>query len=321
MPARIASCLLCDTECSPPTFEGDGTNYNCGICGSYRITGSALPLFQESNPPRWKLASWVYEQNSAGIKPSLTRDFVQNASDIAVPTLEKRARAYLEAFYRSSDGALQHQMTPRWTGFMVPSWCRTEQDADAFAEYWVNRGAITRTASLDIRLGVAGRILYEDTLKERASTHQVFVAMSFQADLNPIYEQGIFAAILGSGYSALRVDRKEHEGKIDDLIIAEIRRSAFTVADLTNHRGGVYYEAGFAHGLGQRVIFTCRADSLTEAHFDIRQYNTIKWESAEDLKRSLQNRILAVFGAGPDKPDAQPLPQYERLVHGAATLR
>ena len=32
------------------------------------------------------------------------------------------------------------------------------------------------------------------------------------------------------------------------------------VCDLTGYRGGVYFEAGFASGLGLPVIYTCRKD-------------------------------------------------------------
>jgi len=119
-----------------------------------------------------------------------------------------------------------------------------------------------------------------------------------------VYEIPSFNA----GYESLRIDRKEHDKKMDDQIIAEIRRSAFVVADLTEHRGGVYYEAGFAHGLGRNVIFTCQREHMDKLHFDVRQYNTIGWERAQDIVVPLQNRILALFGAGPIKPDARPIP-------------
>ena len=78
-------------------------------------------------------------------------------------------------------------------------------------------------------------------------------------------------AITDAGYKPLRIDNVEHTGKVDDRIIAEIRRSRFLVADFScesgKPRGGVYYEAGFAEGLnipilldraekiGQRVAF------------------------------------------------------------------
>ena len=106
-----------------------------------------------------------------------------------------------------------------------------------------------------------------------------------------------------SGFRPLRIDRKEHVNKIDDEIIAEIRRSRFLVADFTCHpgspRGGVYFEAGFALALGKPVIWTCRNDLIEHVHFDTRQFNHIVWASAEDLAERLRNRIGAVIGQGP----------------------
>ncbi len=80
------------------------------------------------------------------------------------------------------------------------------------------------------------------------------------------YNDGIEHAIRDSGYRALRIDKKEHNNKIDDEIIAEIRRAKFLVADFTCEnekvRGGVYFEAGFAMGLRIPVIMdSCKGVS------------------------------------------------------------
>lgn len=88
---------------------------------------------------------------------------------------------------------------------------------------------------------------------------------------------------------------QEHNEKIDDRIIAEIRQSSLIVADFTGQRGGVYFEAGFAKGLGIPVIWTCHEDGVENLHFDTRQYNHIVWESPEDLKTKLINRISATL--------------------------
>ncbi len=58
---------------------------------------------------------------------------------------------------------------------------------------------------------------------------------------------------------------------------------------------GVYYEAGFAEGLGIPVIRTVRKDSLGELHFDTRQYNHIVYESQDELRVKLKNRIMATI--------------------------
>ena len=119
------------------------------------------------------------------------------------------------------------------------------------------------------------------------------------------YEEGIKKAVESAGYTPMRIDKKPDVNKIDDEIIAEIRRSRFLVADFTHGkdgaRGGVYFEAGFAYGLGLPVIYTCRKDKVVKLHFDTRQYYHIVWEKPADLCRDLKNRIQALIGDGPKK--------------------
>ena len=57
--------------------------------------------------------------------------------------------------------------------------------------------------------------------------------MWFNTSMNDAYEEGIALAIEDAGYKPVRIDRKDHNNKIDDEIIAEIRRSRFLVADFT----------------------------------------------------------------------------------------
>ncbi len=102
-------------------------------------------------------------------------------------------------------------------------------------------------------------------------------------------------ALEDTGYSAIRIDQKEHNNKIDDEIIAEIKKSKFLVADFTGHRGGVYFEAGFAMGLKKPVIWTYRKDHLDSLHFDTRQYSHIIWETEDELYEKLLNRIQATI--------------------------
>ncbi len=141
-----------------------------------------------------------------------------------------------------------------------------------------------------------------------APTRQAFIAQWFSEEMQPAFEQGIAPAVRQAGYEPFRIDRKEHTNKIDDEIIAKIRRSRFMVADFTcgifdvggkprsESRGGVYYEAGFAQGLGTPVIWTVRKDCIDEVHFDTRQFAHIVWSTPEDLRTALYNRIAAVIG-------------------------
>jgi nucleoside 2-deoxyribosyltransferase len=127
------------------------------------------------------------------------------------------------------------------------------------------------------------------------------VAMWFHDDMSAAWRDGLQKGISAAGYKPLRIDNKEHANKVCDEIISEIRRSRFLVADYTGHRGGVYYEAGYAAGRGLPVILTCRKDAMTDLHFDIRQYNCIDWQSPAELARRLEVRIEAILGDGPFK--------------------
>jgi hypothetical protein len=131
-----------------------------------------------------------------------------------------------------------------------------------------------------------------------------FVAMWFAPEMDPVWEEAFYPAIYDAGYTPLRIDKKEHNNKIDDEILASIRTSKFIIADFTEQRGGVYYEAGFASGLGKPVIYTVRNDHLHSVHFDTRQFNHISWDPADvgTLRRALQKRIEATFGRGPILP-------------------
>ena len=131
--------------------------------------------------------------------------------------------------------------------------------------------------------------------------------MWFDNSMDGVWEHAIKPGIEDAGYEPVRIDRKEHVNKIDDEIIGELRRARFVVADFTHGeagpRGGVYYEAGFAHGRNIPVIFSCRKDAIRKVHFDTRQYNHIVWEAGklDEFRNRLTKRIGAVIGDGPRK--------------------
>ncbi len=119
-----------------------------------------------------------------------------------------------------------------------------------------------------------------------------FVAMAFKPELDSAFRDGIRAAVRdGCGFDALRMDGLEHNDKICDRIIVEIRRAQFVIADFTFQRGGVYFEAGFAAALQRPVIWTCKACHFKRLHFDTRQHNYIKWDTPSDLRAQLATRI------------------------------
>ena len=155
-------------------------------------------------------------------------------------------------------------------------------------------GSHASPASYSIR-AEGWRQIGELLRKPRASKPEAFLAMNFAPDMDPFYRRGFMPAIQADGKTkCVRIDYVQHNNKICDEIIAAIRRCRYVVADFTGNRGGVYYEAGFAHGLGLPVIWTVRA-STAELHFDTRQYNHIVYDTPEQLQELLRLRIAATI--------------------------
>lgn len=120
-----------------------------------------------------------------------------------------------------------------------------------------------------------------------------FVAMSFDPAMMEVYSDWIEPAIRECGFEPYIVSDQHPDSDvtINDAILAGIKKARFTIADFTNHKAGVYFEAGYALGSGQKVIYTCREDHIESAHFDTRNYQHLVWKDNEEFKRKLMDKI------------------------------
>ena len=140
---------------------------------------------------------------------------------------------------------------------------------------------------------------------EEPTGREAFVAMWFDTCMNEAYTKGIEPGIRDAGFVPMRIDEKKDANRIDDDILEAIRQSRFIVADMTHGsdgvRGSVYFEAGFAHGLGLVVIYCCRRDCVDRLPFDTRQYHHIVWDTPQELRAELAERIRArIRSSAPD---------------------
>ncbi len=301
--------------------------------GDYEIfpiaSGTVIKDLDDS--ARARLTSFLVEQRMLGVEvPRITWAEVLRAKESKPLPVHERAERLLRFFAVQSPnigkdleifhlglmrGVVSDELRVTQSA-MAWSESTTDEELDLLTDYLKGQGWIEKGKQLGgMRQTVYGVYLcrvevpgysHIEEITTNPDSSQCFVAMWFDNSMDDVYEKGFRAAIAAAGYTPLHIDRKpDLIGKIDDEIIAEIRRSRFVVADFTHGdggaRGGVYYEAGFAHGLDLPVIFTCRKEMIDETHFDTRQFNHILWENPEDLRKQLTDRILAAIGQGPNR--------------------
>ena len=92
------------------------------------------------------------------------------------------------------------------------------------------------------------------------------------------------------------MNQEEHNDGVMDKVIAMMVDSRFVIAELTHQKNGVYYEAGYAKGLGLPVIHIVSKEDKDKCHFDITHLNLIIWKDFKDLEEKLRNRIKGTLG-------------------------
>ncbi len=277
--------------------------------GPYKITYLAMDFLKNaSEKEKALLTTILLDQREQGIEcPFVNAALVKKAKTRPSIPVYQRAERLLRLISRKARG-LTGYVYFKPDSFDAYAWSESTEwnDVVYLHEYlrdkkWVE--GHTGDERCAGQLTVDGHARIEEQ-RVNLDSSQAFVAMWFDESMDQAFERGIGPAIEEAGYNPLRIDRKEHVNKIDDEIIAELRRSRFVVADFTQGddgaRGGVYYEAGFAHGLDLPVIFTCKEDAVEKLHFDTEHYNHIVWTTPKELREKLKTRILAVLGEGPE---------------------
>lgn len=293
-------CPICRTPEAQeqPGRAGGGTAFNCIRCGQYVISGTAFEVMKSvPNEERWKVSAWVRERRSGLIN---SQD-IESARITTVPGLLQRATKMLRELDRQNPHGREFTTADVVQRLVAVGWNRDPGETRYMLHDVLEHelGYVKKVIAEFMRLTAKGQLALEGVANQE--TQVGFCAMWFGDEVRPLWTSVIEPAIRLAGYEPLRIDAKPHNGKIDDEIMASIRGARFVVADFTGNRGGVYYEAGFAHGLGLPVIFMCREGD--DLHFDIRQYNCIFWKSdqLDEAKTRLTNRIKATLGQGPLK--------------------
>lgn len=298
-PTPTPTCPLCDgpATCAGSDF-GRKIAVECERCGRFRITEEALDALKPEHKPL--LSAYCRRLAEGGDIPFI----LSTTIDQFIRTLPQ----YTPPEKLDNLLGLMGLMSPalgKHTTFNIdrdyPLVIAEHPDEAYFlVTELLKRGYLDGTLD-HFSLTLAGWERLEEIKKAGRLSNRAFVAMWFDKSMDDLYDNAIEPAIRDAGYDPLRMDKHEHVNRIDDEIIGQVKRSRFMVADFTGQRYGVYFEAGMMMGLGRTVIWLCDKKELDESklHFDVRQFNFIAYESVEDAKTRLYNRILAIEGEGP----------------------
>ncbi len=158
-----------------------------------------------------------------------------------------------------------------------------------------------RVADNSLQLTFKGWQRYKELLHSQTDGSFAFMAMPFGDErLDDIFRDYLKPAVAQTGFDLRRMDEAPPAGIIDVQMEVEIRRSQFLIAELTDDNNGVYWESGFAEGLGKPVIYTCERsyhEGSDGTHFDTSHRHTVIW-SEDDIDQAmsdLKNTIRATL--------------------------
>lgn len=261
-------------------------------------------------------------------------------------TMQKHSNSI--SFYIPQDYPLFYLKSPEEFGYYIhflvnPLNYLKQRDKD----YSLTKEGFERVKEIK---NVSSNVINTEMKSDFNNSNNVFVAMAFSKKTNN-YRKLLKKIIEEeTRYNCIIVDEEHFNGNIMEKIHSEIRNAKFVIADFTvspeiiendaelsetsinrkqkykvvkvknGVRGGVYYEAGFAKGLGLQVIHTCKDDeeSKHRIHFDILQENTIFWSDKDlqdteirndeerqkgnsepqNFSEKLYDRIKFIFGLG-----------------------
>jgi nucleoside 2-deoxyribosyltransferase len=297
MPTR-PRCWICAGEFAEPfPTAGDMTHITCTTCGEYVITGSLLASpFPLPDSERCRFSFWSKRRQLEGRSPvSLTVNSVAAIlEELPNPSNHEKADILLVSLTLLYPEPGKYFKLDNWRNRSLA--CARN---DSEFEYFVRRltdlmDIVSHPPGFQIT-GSGWERAARLTAQEASASKTAFVALWFKDEMLELWRTAFAPAIKRAGFEPRLANDPTHNEQIDARIIADLKQCRFVIADVTGARTGVYFEAGYALGLGRPVIWTCRRDSAKDMHFDTRQYNHILWDSEADLGEQLYYRIVATI--------------------------
>lgn len=128
-----------------------------------------------------------------------------------------------------------------------------------------------------------------DTHLNELQKPYVFVLMPFRPELFAIYQKAVRPVLreLGCVIETAK-DVQTSEDKIMEIVFTQIARARFLIADTTGKNPNVFYEMGYAHALGKKVVILTQ--NPDDVPFDIKglRYTLYSPDSLEALSQDIK---------------------------------
>jgi hypothetical protein len=297
MSLKLDSCLVCGHSVTPVTFNGNRwQSIFCPVCGSYEADYELAEdkLDQYAVPPesRYLVQAWLKRQTLLGsdsprISDRLCASAIANAPRYTPTEKMQQLLVAYSICCRRPGGIVTLDPDQDYPY----AWAEDPGECRQYIQWLYQEKLLgnPESASSPTQEGWALATELQKQLKHSGRT--AFVAMWFDDSFDKVWSDGLRPGIQDAGYEPYRMKEDIHSERIDFRLMAAIRSSRFLVAEVSAPRTAVYYEAGFAEGLGKTVIWVCQSDKLKGLSFDTRQFRHIAWKDFSDLRIQLKATI------------------------------
>ena len=299
-----ATCPVCNLMATIEERDhGEQLHVKCPSCGKFAITKTAERQMQYRRIAP-KLSAWL--RSNDGCAHLIDKERLE-IIESGFPSYGVKEKVLL--LMRYLEKASKHPGSPIIVGInhdAPVAWAENENEFYYLLRTLIERNLIARTdeGPIDLKddfvfefiITASGWDFLEQHARAGVIGTQAFVAMSFSKEMKPIWLGPITNALRRAGFNPYRIDDDKHLERIDVKLMAEIKNSRFVVADFTKQRQSVYFEAGYAMGLGIPVFWCVKDTDKENIHFDTRQYSHIVWIDSSDLEEQLYDSVRAIIG-------------------------
>ena len=295
------NCPFCTSVLEEPSSK----NISCKKCGNFEVVPPVIMELNTNNELEKyasKISSWISENNKLFQYeyPKIDKDKFEQIKIMRDKTIKEKFNCFMKTLSNMKNN---NQLN---INDFNHYYIYDDMELTIFFEQALDKNYIKGTISKVIRgysilmfskLTFDGLVYIESLTEINKNSKNIFIAFHFTKEMQNIVDNDLKNIIEDMGFNCIRVSTSttNTDVHINDEIIGKIKSSKIVIADFSGQRNSVYFEAGFAMGLGIPVIWTCKKDEVDKLSFDTRQYPHILWENEIDLAQQIKKRIKAIL--------------------------